>query len=251
MKTNTTLNRSIFLLTILIFAGFSLSAQGEWDFSSDFNSRYVWRGMDFGASPSIQPGITYSHSGFAIGAWGAYSVNGSQAQEADLFLSYTGLNDMISVGVTDYFFPNDTLGNNDYFNYKSNETGHLFEAFIQFNGTENLPLTFLVASNIYGDDLNSAGKSRFSSYAELGYSFTTNTDLGLDIFLGANLTTRSNDDITAGVGGFYADKAGIVNMGITASKDIPITEKFALPVRLSLIANPTNNNIFMVFGFTL
>ena len=251
MKTNSTFNRSILLLSIMICMALSLSAQGEWDFSSDFNSRYVWRGMDFGASPSIQPGITYSHSGFAIGAWGAYSTNGSQGQEADLFLSYTGLNDMISVGVTDYFFPNDTLSNNNYFNYQSNETGHLLEAFIQFNGTDNIPFTLLIASNIYGDDLNGEGKNRFSSYAELGYSFTTKTELGIDLFLGANLTDRSQSDIDAGVGGFYADKAGIVNLGIAASKEIPITEKFALPVSLSLITNPINNNLFMVFGFTL
>ena len=38
---------------------------------------------------------------------------------------------------------------------------------------------------------------------------------------------------------------------IKLSKAIQITEKFALPVQAALIANPMENKLYIVFGFTL
>jgi hypothetical protein len=245
------LQKTLCLFTMLFsFFMISQQTQAQWSVGSDIMSRYVWRGMDFGASPSIQPYVEYSNSGFAVGAWGAYSVTGSQGQEADLYLSYTFLNDMITIGVTDYFFPNDLMADN-YFNYKSGETGHLYEAALSFNGTENLPLSLLIATNFYGDDLDSEGNSRFSSYAELGYSLETATGVSIDVFTGANLTAQSAADKEAELDGFYGNKAGLINVGATAGKEIEITEKFSLPVSASLITNPMAGNIFFVFGISL
>lgn len=245
------LQKTLCLLTMLLsFFMISQQAQAQFSLGTDVMSRYVWRGMDLGASPSIQPYVEYSNGGFAVGAWGAYSVTGSQGQEADLYVGYTFLEDMISVTVTDYFFPCDLMDDN-YFNYKGGETGHLFEATLSFNGTENLPLTFLVATNFYGDDLDAEGNNRYSTYAELGYSFATKNDLSLDVFAGANLTAQSEADATAELGGFYGDKAGLINLGLTAGKEVEITEKFSLPMSASLITNPMAGNIFFVFGISL
>ena len=36
--------------------------------SIDIASRYVWRGTDFGNSPSIQPGIIYTSGALSLGA---------------------------------------------------------------------------------------------------------------------------------------------------------------------------------------
>ncbi len=238
------------LLMLFSFTMISHQTQAQWSIGSDVMSRYVWRGMDLGASPSIQPYVEYSNSGFTVGAWGAYSVNGSQGQEADLYLGYTFLEDMFSVTVTDYFFPSDIL-DDDYFNYKNGETGHLFEATVSFNGTESLPLSLMIATNFYGDDLNSQGDNRYSTYAELGYAFATKNEISLDVFAGANLTGQSDTDKEAEWGGFYGDKMGIINLGVTAGKELAITEKFALPMSASFICNPMAGNIFFVFGISL
>ncbi len=96
------------------------------DVSCDLMSRYVWRGMDLGASPSIQPGISYSKAGFTVGAWGAYTTNLVALQEADLYLSYT-YKEKFSLTFTDYFFPDETGSDYKYFNYKEKSTGHIFE----------------------------------------------------------------------------------------------------------------------------
>lgn len=214
--------------------------------SVDLMSRYVWRGTDFGGSPSIQPGIEYNKNGITIGVWGAYATNLPGVQEADLYISYT-INDMFSITLTDYYFP-DELSDYSYFDYKNATTGHILEATLGFNGTEDFPLSVLVATNFWGADatkINSdgtAGSIQYSTYAELSYSLKY-----FDLFLGANLTSV---DANIGESGFYGDKVGIVNLGLSTSKEISITNSFKLPLTVSLITNPQAEKIYLVAGFS-
>jgi len=212
----------------------------------DIMSRYVWRGTDYGGSPSIQPGISYSLAGFTIGTWGAYTTNNPGIQEVDLYLSYS-LKDVISLTVTDYFFP-DENSNYNYFDYGDIRTGHVLEGSVSFNGTDKLPLTALIATNFYGNDArrinnnDSLGGIQYSTYAEISYSFKY-----FNIFMGANLT---NPDTDKGETGYYGNSIGIVNLGISTSKKIKITDKFSLPVTASLITNPQAEKIYLVAGFS-
>jgi len=215
--------------------------------SVDLMSRYIWRGSDFGASPSIQPGIEYSKKGFAIGAWGAYAINYQGYQESDLYLGYTFYKDMFTVMITDYYFQSD-LTNVNYFDYKKNTTGHVFEATVAFNGTKKLPLSLMVATNIYGADATkinddgTQGDNQFSTYAELSYSFKH-----FDLFAGANLTEPNRDK---GETGYYGNYRGFVNIGITSTKNIKITKEYSLPLTLSVITNPQAEKIYFVAGFS-
>ena len=69
-------------LTVMIVAttGFSLmptqkAAAQQVDFGSYFVNRYVWRGIDFGKSASIQPYIEFSSVGFTAGTWASYAIS--------------------------------------------------------------------------------------------------------------------------------------------------------------------------------
>lgn len=267
------------LIAIFLIAG-SAFAQEEatneespWSVGADFVSRYIWRGVNLGgSSPSIQPYVEFgfgnSDHAFAIGAWGAYSLSGvTTGQEADLYLSYT-LKDVISLTVTDYFFPDETVGRNQYFNYNMDwtkidagtkgQTGHVMEAALSFNGTDNIPVSLMFAMNIWGADsrkyVDQSGvmvpedKIVMSKYIELGYS-TEIKGVALDVFAGATL-----DDPKTAKGepaGFYGqENMGVINLGFTLSKEIEITDKYAIPVFGSLITNPEAENIFMVFGIS-
>lgn len=266
------------LFAIVLCAG-SLFAQEEttetspFSVGADFVSRYIWRGVNLGgSSPSIQPYVEYGFGNddhaFAIGAWGAYSVSGTQTgQEADLYLSYT-LKEMFSVTFTDYFFPDETVGRNKYFNYNmdwdkinsadKDQTGHVVEAAISFNGTDNIPVSVMFAMNIWGADSRKykeeAGvmvpqdKIVMSKYLELGYS-TNVKDVALDAFLGMSL---NNPKIDKGEpAGFYGQESwGVINLGFTLSKEIKITDNYSLPVFGSLVTNPEAENIYMVFGLS-
>jgi hypothetical protein len=231
MKRITTLLVFLFAIAVLVAATVQVNAQEDEKSSpisigADFMSRYVWRGTDYGSSPSIQPSMELGLGGFALGAWGAYTTNLPGVQELDLYANYT-FSDVVTIGITDYFFPNEILGY-DYYEFRRDSSAHILEGMVSFNGLENLPLTLMVGYNFAGDSQN-------STYIELGYSFSI-----LDIFLGAG-------------NGFYTTDGefNIVNVGISASKDIKITEKFSLPVSTSLITNPQARKVHFVFGISL
>jgi hypothetical protein len=227
---------------------------------ADVMSRNIWRGVNLGGnSPSIQPSLKLnlvtddtSHV-LTIGTWGAFSMSELEFQEADLYVTYT-FKKLIGLTVTDYFFPSDLVSaRNNYFNYDSETTGHVFEGMLTFNGTKHIPFTLVFAMNFYGADrrkMNEDGTSGdifFSKYAELGYH-TSLKGVDINAFIGAAL---DNPDEDKGEQGYYYNlSAGIINLGVKASKKIPVTEKYQLPVQASLIFNPEAENIFIVFGIS-
>jgi hypothetical protein len=242
---------AIFLLALITVKPASAqqdTCKGKLDISADLMSRYVWRGLNLGGtSPSFQPCMEFSYKNLTLGAWGAYSFsNAITSQEADLYFSYT-IGGKVTVMATDYFFPKeDTL--NHYFNYEKDKTSHVFEFSAKFLGTEKLPLTLMVATNVYGADAKkSNGDNQYSTYLELGYNFKVN-ETDCNAFIGF---TPNNADGSKGETGFYGPDAGVINLGLTATKEIKITDSFSLPVNASLITNPQAQNIFLVFGISL
>lgn len=204
----------------------------DFSFGADVQSRYVWRGIQFGGeSPSLQPGVEMTAGNFAVGAWGAYSLGGDNAaQELDLYVSYA-LTDAISVSVTDYYFPEGGSGH-DYLELGSETTGHVYEATLSFAGTDAFPVALTVASNV-------GGASTGSTYLEASYDTNNFT-----IFAGG--VVGDDDD-------YYLseDGTGLINVGISMSKDIQLSSSFSLPVNTSLVLNPDAGNVFLTFGFTL
>lgn len=241
-----------FVLTVslaLFLSAQSLMGQNKLTLNpgADLVSRYIWRGADFGNSPAIQPALELSYGGFAFGAWGSYATNDANFQEADLYASYT-FKDVFTIMVTDYFFPDGTASSNNYFHYNYDNTGHVFEGAISFNGTESIPISLMVATNFAGADARTADNAlQYSSYFELGYS-TSIHETALDIFIGG---TPTKPDSEKGESGYYGPHEGIINVGVKAEKEVQISEKFALPVNVSVITNPQQQNIFFVLGISL
>jgi len=228
------------------------SSSVSFNVGADIVSRYIWRGSDIGRSPSIQPSIELKAGAFAIGYWGAFATSQlntnsfSATQESDLYLSYT-LKEMFTITLTDYFFPCDTLANNHYYEFNEDKTGHLLEATLSFNGTKRIPFTLMVATNVWGADKRKANGDKFySTYAELGYSRKIKA-VALNAFIGANLIAPNLDK---GETGYYGNYMGVVNLGVTGTKEIKVTENFTVPCSVSLITNPQTENIFMVLGIS-
>lgn len=229
------INISVLTALLMLSSIPFLKAQG-FDVGADIYSRYVWRGLDFGNSPSIQPTLSFTKGGFEIGYWGAYSTTNVNYQETDLYLNYT-IKDVISIGITDYFFPLANVAKNKYFEYGEDNTGHIFEGNLNFNGIEKFPVYVSLNYNFYGADKDN------SFYAEAGYNGTCKK---VDYSVFAGFTTGKGIYLPDG-----ADGLSFVNVGFSVSKEIPITEKFSLPVSSALIFNPQAENIFLVFGISL
>jgi len=259
------MKRNSLLLTFLILlfsAGLNqVRSQATVSFGADLMSRYIWRGLDVGGpSPSIQPSLAFNYTSkngvhsLSVGAWGAYTFSGTANEEVDLFVSYT-LFDMVSLTVTDYFFPGLNPGEKDkYFIYSPDSTGHVFEGMISFNGTKKIPVTLLFAMNFYGNDARKMkndsvqGDIVMSKYVELGFIHSFKF-FDFKAFIGAAL---DKPDPKFAPTGYYMNKeAGIINIGIKASKEIPITEKYSLPVQCQLVTDPMLQKIYLVFGITI
>ena len=223
------------VLSFLILSGKS-NAQEENDShlsvstSLDLMSRYVWRGQQYGKGPSIQPGISASWNNFTFGAWGAYEVFSEGTQETDLYLSKTI--GAFTFAVWDYWtYTEDEQS--DYFDYSENSTSHLFEAQVMLSGNEKMPFNLLGSYFFYGADPSK------SIYLELQYVKSLK-DSELLVFAGYQAK-----------GDFYGEKSSFVNLGATFSKEIEITERFSLPVNLSLVLNPDTRNVQIVAGISL
>ncbi len=229
------------IIFIIAFSIFNLTvtntkAQDEVDnspfsFGADFVNRYIFRGPDFGNSPAIQPSFDFSKGGFSIGAWGSYAfVSTSTGIEADLYTSYS-FNFGLTIGVTNYYFPGEQLRLGSDSIIAPERTGGYFNGdkhFSEINVTQNIS-NFYLSANYDAFNLDNV------VYFETGYSFKY-----FDIFAGGGnkaFTTDGNFNIT--------------NIGISASKDIKLTENYGVSLSSALILNPNTEQLHLVFTLGL
>lgn len=206
------------------------------DLGADLMSRYVWRGTDFGESPSIQPSLSISAGAFSVGSWGSYAMSpqSSGANEHDLWMSYSieTSSGTIELGLTDYYFPNGGIG---FFNFEGDGAGaHQIEPSVSYTGSSEVPITLYASVFAYNEPDHSI-------YLEASYPFTIES-VDLSVTVGG----------TPSESAFYGtDTAGLINTSLTASRSIPITDSFSLPVHVSYILNPYAEKTFFVFGLSL
>ena len=218
--------------------------------TADLVSHYVWRGsMATGSpTPNFQPTLAYTKGNFEIGVWGSTDFAGSY-KEVDPYVTYTAGH--IKIVLTDYDW---NFNHSNYFNYKNSETGHMFEGTIGFTGTETLPVSITWNTMFYGFDKkpDDSTKQAFSTYIELGYSKgVASLFLGFTPWAGYynNYGTTNFDQ------GARKKTFSIVNIGASVTKALKITETFSLPLKATLVINPSatysrNDYIHLIFGIT-
>jgi hypothetical protein len=228
------LDRKIFTCLVLI-TGFiynkPLYSQTEevspWTAGADFYSSFIWRGVQNGSGPAIQPVLEHSSGSFTAGAWGSFDFRGYQ--EVDLYLSFS-LPLGFSLGITDYYSPDLR-----YFDYSRESGSHAFELTLGFSG-ENLSLE----ADYILNEAGGIGSAGHDLYLQAGFSFRH-----FSLFAGAGNGWLLKDPETD------QDKVKLCNLGLEVSRSIKITETFELPVLGQLIFNPDREQLFLVVGFTL
>ena len=251
-------NRNILLMAFITLAcctNLKVNAQtseptAQFKVTADLVSHYVWRGsMATGSpTPNFQPTLAFTKGGFEIGVWGSTDFVGSY-KEVDPYISLTS--GQLKFTVTDYNWNFDKA---NYFNYKNSETGHRFEGTVGFTGPETLPISVTWNTLFYGLDKKSTDstKQAYSTYIELGYSKGD-----VNFFFG--FTPWSGYYNNYGVTTFdpIARKKtfSIVNIGASVTKALKITEKFSLPLKTTLVINPSatytrKDYLHLVFGIT-
>lgn len=226
----------------------------EFTVQGDVVSSYVWRGMYQGGGAAFQPTLGFGIGNFSVTAWGSTNFGGGK-KEIDLTLAYKFGENGPTLSVADLWWGGE-YGTADrvngdvetpYFNFKSRETQHHFEAGLSYTlPIERFPLSMAWYTMFAGQDKkqNAQGreKQNYSSYLELNYPFSVKS-VDLNVTCGAvpykaeNLYTNSGFAVT--------------NIALKGMTEIKINERFSLPIFAQAIWNPCVDDAFLVFGVTL
>ena len=198
-------------------------------------SHYIWRGMEL-ADASLQPSLKLEWKGLSLTAEGSMGlVDTNDFKECDLTLGYqTGA---FSFGLVDYW--SETPFEKRYFIYGTPSSNHTLEAFVGYDfGVMKASWQTYFAG---ADGVNSSGKRAYSSYLELQAPFRL-----------ADYDCQATAAVVPWATTAYETTGfSVTNLGLRISKDLQLTDRFKLPVYFELVANPTTQRTYVVFGLTI
>lgn len=220
--------------------------------TADLVSHYVWRGsMATGSpTPNFQPTFSYTKGAVEIGVWGSTDFTGSY-KEVDPFISLTS--GALKFTFTDY---NWNFDHANYFNYKNDTTGHMFEGTIGYTGPASTPISITWNTMFYGFDKKTKDDGSkvqaYSTYIEIGYTVGP-----ANLFFGFTPweSYYNNYGNTAFEPTASKKSFSVVNIGASVTKSLKITDYFSLPLKTTLVINPSatynrKDYIHLVFGIT-
>lgn len=231
----------IFLVNVLILSSLFVSGQTtenlyNVDFSGAVYSRHYWRGAFNGKAASVQPTVTISKGKLSGGIWAGYNIDNSY-REVNLFASYAHKNYTISL--YDYYCPKDYTHAKEFLDYNSDTTKHTFDLMAEYRGDQNLPVTAMISTFVFGDDLNKhTNRNFFSSYVQFGYYYTIKS-VDFDFFTGFTPFK-----------GYYSERFDFINVGLSAKK-VFVYSKTLIPVKAKLAHNPKTNEVFFTIGLSI
>lgn len=236
--------KELFLCVALVSSVLTVNAQetktnSHFSGSVELTTKYLWRGQEYGETPTFFPTLNYSIGGFSVYATGAYTFDNSW-READLGLSYTWKG--LTLGLVDYYYPTVVGENDNYFNFKNGETGHLLEGCISYE-FEKIPISIMVSTFFYGADKNLDGKQAYSSYAELGYHYDFKDESVISVALGASMNRSLYNNFETGF--------SIVNIAAKYQRDIYSNNKISIPASVQFVVNPQKQKNYISFSLGL
>ena len=215
--------------------------ESNFHLSLELQTKYIWRGVEMmtnEAAPVLFPCVNYSNSGFYAYVTGGYAINGKYAM-VGLGLSYTYK--WITVGLNDIYYPTTNVANDQYFNFKKDQTGHCLEALVTI-APEKIPAYLTVSNFFYGADKRLDGKQAYSIYVELGTYYDFLNDHKLSLAVGAALNKSYYNG--------YDKDFSICNIELKYTYNATI-KNFSLPLSVAYILNPVYEKSYVNFSTSL
>lgn len=214
------------------------------DFDVTFISRFIWRGLELGEYPSIQPNVTLSKGSFFTGIWSSHALAPAETAAGNItgykeIIPYIGYGFKLSESsnltllVLDHYNPNA----GGFFDYSRNgedvPATNRVELRTLFNAGN---FDFFGAADVYNDP-----SGNVSIYLEFGYT----------LMLPKNVKVRPLVSFTPADNYYTTDgKADVTQVGFITSKAIDITDKLNLSAKVDMIYNPDRDNFYSAFGLT-
>ena len=214
-------------------------SKSNFSLSAELNTKYVWRGLEYGNSPLVFGTLGYDYKGFNAYVLGGYATNGD-FREVVAGLSYSDSH--FTFGVSDFFYPTIPGEKDNFVQFDNHKTGHLLETFVTVRPFDKVPVWMTLSSFVFGNDKRADGKQAYSSYVELGYTHSFSGNNSISLSAGANLNKS-----------FYTDyDKGFNVTNITAKYTTGISfGKFTLPISGSFIYNPIIDKPYFSMSFYL
>lgn len=240
MKIPTLRKTLFFIVCFYSISSLSVKSQSkiEVNLGADLVSSYVWRGFKQ-AGASVQPGISAGIGGFSLGAWGSTDISSSGKKEVDFSASY-GTNGF-KIAVTDYWWDGE-----DQYRYFSNphgdNKGHYLETTLGYTLPESFPLSVSWNTFLLGKGNKKAnGKNSYSTFIELSYPFSVK-----------EVDLRFSIGFTPWASAVYpTDGFKFTSIALNVSRNIKINDSFSIPVFGTVICNPAQEDIHLVFGISI
>ncbi|MFI3305610.1 MAG: hypothetical protein R3Y68_03745 [Rikenellaceae bacterium] len=259
------MKKFILSLAAAVCAFSAANAQVEVSGGVDIVSASIWRGTTCGG-PSIQPGATVSYAGFSATAWASQEIcaSGQAAAELDFTFAYSIAG--FTVAYTNYWWTPGTP-------YFEKDT-HMSEITLGYEFGESFPLAISINTIVAGEQdtkINYATKDlkegqvkdqAFSTYIDFSYPFAIGSvdctaNLGITPWAGMYSGSYINpcysyyDEVEGeDVDGYYSKGFQVASVGLSFSKTIFETEKFALPLFVSTSFSPAQREAYLVAGMS-
>lgn len=207
--------------------------------TADLTSAYLWRGQRL-AGVSIQPVMGIKWKGLNLYAWGntqlAPPANQNPVKyEIDLFVRYQ-VTPWLNIALKDVYV---TTRGNGFLTW-----GHIGDASHGTDVVATFSSRYFTAewsTTLFGHDgLNKDGKRSYSSYLLASVPFhISHVQFAALVGVVPYYTSRYDDDSS----GFH------VNMlALKASYDIPVSQRYRLPVYSQIMVNPSSRQAYFQVG---
>ncbi len=199
-------------------------------------SRFIYRGINLGEAPQVQPRVALSVENFQVGLWSSHPIaprtdasenvpiveRGANFREVNFWMRYD-----IDLGIgtlTPYVQNHYNPNAGAFLNFDGGGDGaHFFQSQLMFSGNDELPFDVMVGYVFHNDPDRSV-------YLEAGYRFGI-SETDLRVFAGG-VPGRSPFN------GVFTEEVAVTNVGVSASRSVPLSETFRLPVGFSFVFNP-------------
>ena len=237
----------------VLFPAISNANGFKFDAQVEIVSLYNFRAIDYGNSPAIQPKMQVFYNNLEFFAWGSQALIAREMfegekvpfNEVDWGFKYhieTAIGKFIPV-ITAYYCPFEKkkffdLRGLDNWQKRGSQTVNVAFDYIV---SPTMPIKLTVDYCFHNDPQKPI-------YAELGYTFTHDNYiiepyLGVAKGLGPGGETRQY--------GINNNEIGFCNLGLNITKNIPVTDKFTLPVTSTLSIQPYTEEVWVVFKVKL
>jgi hypothetical protein len=238
----------------VIFSSISLLSQDtlKLDACVEFVSAYNFRAIDYGNSPAIQPKVSANYKNFEIAAWGSQAlISRAKIRPNDIelvpftefdcwlrYYIYTSIG-TFSPTIMDYFYPYKGKIFFDFSGLKDHKTNgsHYTNVSMEYGLSQKYPLKLTIDYCFHNDPQRPL-------YVEALYSFYKNNYI-IEPYIG--IAKGMGYGGTTDQYGIDKNQVGVCNLGINVTRIIEITDKFKMPITVTLSMQPYTEMTWLVF----